>query len=99
MAPLGAWSLLRVPPWMIVNSSRGPLNCNEYDSGLLAIDLNAPVAGSEVGFIHASTETTDAGEIVPLDGMPTLWFVPLKDAAVLASLARRPGLPSVTPFL
>src|SRR5437879_663184 len=99
MAPLGAWSLLRVPPWMIVNSSRGPLNCSEYDSGLVRIDLNAPVAGSEEGLIHASSETTDAAEIAPFDGTPTLWFVPLKVAAVLASLASRPALPNVTPFL
>ena len=79
---------------MIVNSSKGPLNCNEYDSALLTIDRNrrTPERG---GFIHASSEIELAGDSTPFDGMLTLWFVPLNVTAVFASLVSRPAVPSV----
>jgi hypothetical protein len=83
---------------MIVNSSNGPLNCNEYDSALLTIDRNEPAAGSELGLIHASSEIELAGDSTPFDGMLTLWFVPLNVTAVFASLVSRPAVPSVGEF-
>ena len=63
---------MRVPLCMIVNSSFGPLNCSEYDSGLVSTDLNAPAAGIDVGLIHASAVRVVAGEMGVDDGIDTL---------------------------
>ena len=82
---------------MMVNSMRGPLNCNEYDSAFVATDANAPVAGNADGLIHASTETFAVGDSAGVDVTCTLELVPEKVAALLLTLASRPGTPSVTP--
>ena len=97
IAPAGAWSRFRVPLWMIVNSKRGPLNCSEYDSALLVIDANAPVAGRADGLIHASTETRAVGDTAAFDAIATREFVPENVTALSDALPIRPGAPSVTP--
>src|SRR5262245_45121040 len=77
---------------MIVNSIRGPLNCSEYDSALLATELNAPVAGSAVGLIHASTDTRAVGDTAALDAICTReLLLPENDAARSLALASNPG--------
>src|SRR4051812_43510828 len=81
---------------MIVNSSRGPLNCNEYDSALLVTELNAPVAGNAVGLIHASTDTVAVGDTAAFDAICTRELVPENSAARLLALASRPGWFRVT---
>src|SRR5689334_20411693 len=82
---------------MIVSSRRGPLNCNEYDSALLTIELNAPVAGSALGLIQASTETRAVGDSAVFDAICTREFVPESVTALSAAFASRPGTPSVAP--
>src|SRR6185295_10965376 len=82
---------------MIVNSRRGPLNCSEYDSALLVIDANAPVAGNAAGLIHASTETCAVGDTAVFDAICTREFVPENVTALSDALPMRPGAPSVTP--
>src|SRR6476469_3933772 len=80
----------------MTNSTRGPLNCNAYDPDLVAIDRKTPVAGSEVGLIHASTESAAVGESAVLEATWTREFVPENDAAVSVSAGSRLAAPSVT---
>ncbi len=82
---------------MIVNSSLGPLNCNEYDSGLLAIEANAPAAGIAVGLIHASIDTAVVNNNGGVDATTTVCAVPENDAALSGSLVNKPVAPNVTP--
>ncbi len=82
---------------MIVNSKRGPLNCNEYDSGFDATDRNAPAAGKVVGLIHASTDTVVGTDNAADDATVTRCVVPANDAALSASLVNKLGAPRVTP--
>ena len=73
---------------MIVNSSVGPLNCNEYDSALLSRSTLKASAGREaVGLIHASTDTAAVGDSPGLEGIWTRELVPENDAALSASAA------------
>src|ERR1700694_1453017 len=80
---------------MMLNSILGPLNCSEYDSGLVSTDANAPAAGMETGLIHASSETVDANDSDADDVTPTLWFDPEHVTALSPSPVNKLAAPSV----
>jgi hypothetical protein len=84
---------------MVVNSSRGPFICNEYDSALVATDANVPAAGIAAGRTHASTVSAPVGLKPEELGIETESFTPSNDPAPsLVSEFSRLGAPNVTPF-
>ena len=61
-----------------MNSNRGPLNCNEYDSAFVSTDAQPPVLGITDGRIHASNDNADPSRKLAASGTDTESFTPSK---------------------